>query len=196
MSCFGIQHFVALDELDVAGGHFAFLVHVERELARFVIGGFEFNPLQVEHDVGHVFDHAGQRGEFVLRAVDFDRGDGGAFERGKEHAAERISDRVAVAGLKGFGDKLGVGFSGRRLLFDEGLRHFKTTVTNWHRTVWMKEELRIKKSGCPTTLHPSAFLLLPSKSAGFPLASAVSRPATETQGPTAQRVKNSLRDVE
>jgi hypothetical protein len=60
----------------------------------------------------------------------------------------------------------------------------------------MKEELRINKSGCLTALHPSALLLLPSKSAGFPLASVVSRPETETQGPTAQRIKNSLRDVE
>jgi hypothetical protein len=60
----------------------------------------------------------------------------------------------------------------------------------------MKEELRIKKSGCLTALHPSAFLLLPSKSAGFPLASVVSRPETETQGPTAQRINNSLRDGE
>ena len=92
----------------------AFLVHGEREFARFVIGGLEFNLLQVEHDVGHVLDDAGQRGEFVLRAVDLHRGDGGAFERGKEHAAERIADGVAVAGLKGLGDELGVGFSGRR----------------------------------------------------------------------------------
>ena len=38
MICFGIQNFVTLDELDVAGGDFAFLVHVERELARLVIG--------------------------------------------------------------------------------------------------------------------------------------------------------------
>ena len=98
-----------------------------------MIGGFEFHPLQVEHDVGHVLDHAGQSGEFVLRAGDFHRGDGGAFERGEEHAAERVADGVAVAGLKGFGDKFGVGFRGDALVFDEGLRHFKTTVTNWHR---------------------------------------------------------------
>ena len=58
---------------------------------------------------------AGQRGEFVLRAGDFHRGDGGAFERGKEDTAERISDRVSVAGLEGFGDELGVGFSGMTL---------------------------------------------------------------------------------
>ena len=110
----------------------AFLVHGERKFARFVISRFELNPLQIEHDVGHVFDHAGQRGEFVLRAGDFDRGNGGAFERGKQHAAERVSDRVAVAGFKGFGDEFGVGFSGCALVLDEGLRHFKTTVTNWH----------------------------------------------------------------
>ena len=91
-----------------------FLVHIEREFARFVIGGLKFHPLQVEHDIGHVLDHPGQRAEFVLCAGDLHCGDGGAFERGEEHAAERISDRVAVAGLKGFGDELGVGFSGRR----------------------------------------------------------------------------------
>ena len=88
----------------------------------------------------------GQRAEFVLGAGDFHRGDGGAFERREQHAAERIADRVAVAGFKGLGDEFGVGFCGRRLVFDEGLGHFKTTVTNWHMMVSMKEELRIKKS--------------------------------------------------
>ena len=48
----------------------------------------------------------------MLRAVDFDRGNGRAFERGEQDAAERIADGVAVAGLKRFGDKLGVGFRG------------------------------------------------------------------------------------
>ena len=67
MTCFGIEHFVALDELDIAGGYGAFLVHVERELARFVIGGFEFHPLQVENDVGHVLDHC--RAACRIRAV-------------------------------------------------------------------------------------------------------------------------------
>ena len=68
----------------------------------------------------------------MLRALDFDRGDGGSFERGEEHAAERISDRVAVAGLEGLGDEFGVSVCGCRLILDEGLRHFETTVTNWH----------------------------------------------------------------
>ncbi len=107
-----VQHLVALDERDVAGGDFAFLVHGEREFARFVIGGFEFHPLEVEHDVGDVLDHARQRAEFMLGPGDFYRGDSGAFEGGEKDAAERISDRVSVAGFKRLGDELGVGFSG------------------------------------------------------------------------------------
>ena len=50
--------------------------------------------------------------EFVLRAVDLDGGDGGAFERGEQHAAEGVADGVAVTGLKRLGDELGVGFGG------------------------------------------------------------------------------------
>ena len=116
MSCSGIHHFEALDELDVAGGDFAFLVHGERKLARLVFGGLEFHLLQVEDDVGHVFDDARQGGELVLRAGDLDRGDGSALERRKQHAAERVADGVAVAGFKRLGDELGVGFCGRARL--------------------------------------------------------------------------------
>ena len=45
---------------------------------------------------------------------------------------QRVADRVAVAGFKGLGNELGVGFGGGALIFGESLRHFKTTVTNWH----------------------------------------------------------------
>ena len=71
-------------------------------------------------------------GKFVLRAVDFDRSNGGAFKRGKQNAAKRVPNGVAVTGFKRLGDELGVGFCGRTLLFGESFRHFKTTVTNWH----------------------------------------------------------------
>ena len=85
---------------------------MSESLRGFVIGRLELHALQIENDVGHVLDDAGQSGEFMLRAGDLHRGDGGAFERGKQHAAKRISDRVAVTGFKRLGDKLGVGFSG------------------------------------------------------------------------------------
>ena len=67
MSCFGIENFAPLHDLDVAGGDFAFLVHAERKLARLVIGGFEFHLLEVENDVGHVLDDA--RAEWRTRVV-------------------------------------------------------------------------------------------------------------------------------
>ena len=77
---FRIQHFIALHDLDVVGRNFAFLVDGERKLARLVIGGLEFNPLEVEDDVGDVLDHTRECGELVLRACDFCRGDGRAFQ--------------------------------------------------------------------------------------------------------------------
>src|ERR1051326_6426698 len=128
-----IQDFVTLSELDVAGRNFAFLVHRERKLARLLpVVGFEFDSLQVENDVGHVLDHAGQGGEFMLRAGDFHRGNGGAFQGRKQDSAKRVADWVAVSGLKWFRDKTRIGFGGAVLVLDEGLRHFKTTVMNWH----------------------------------------------------------------
>ena len=58
----------------------------------------------------------GQGGELVLRAGDFYRGDGRAFEGGKQHAAEGVADGVAVAGFKRLGDEFGVGICGRALV--------------------------------------------------------------------------------
>ena len=90
-------------------------------------------PLEVQHDIGHVLHDARQGSEFMLRARDLDRGDGGAFERREQHAAEGIADRVAIAGFKRLGDKLGVGFSGRALVFREGFgiskRPYRTGIT-------------------------------------------------------------------
>ena len=112
MCCFGIHQLDVLVELDIGGGHFAFLVGGEQQGLRIAGVGFEQNLLQVQNDVGDVFHHAVDGGEFVHRAVDFDRGDGGAFQRGEQHAAERVADGVAVTGFKRLGDEFGVGFGG------------------------------------------------------------------------------------
>src|SRR5205085_10982034 len=97
-----------------------------------MIFSFEFHSLEIEHDVGDVLDHTRERGELVLRAGDFYRGNGGAFERRKQDASERISNGVPITGLKRLGGKLGVSVYGCALIFAESLRHFKTTVTDWH----------------------------------------------------------------
>ena len=87
---------------------------MSESFSRLVVRRLEFDSLQIEDDVGHVLDHAGQSGEFVLRAGDFDRGDGGAFQRGEQHAAERIANRVAVTGFKRLGDEFWRRFPWRR----------------------------------------------------------------------------------
>ena len=83
-----IEQVIALHQLDVPGGHFALFVYAERKLAGFMILSFEFHALEIEDDVGHVLDHAWQRGEFMLRPGDFHRRDGRAFERGEQDAPE------------------------------------------------------------------------------------------------------------
>src|ERR1051326_1442204 len=132
----GIENFVALRELNIARGNFAFLVDAERKFARLVLGRLEFDAFQIKHDVGDVFHYTGQGRELVLCARNFDCGNGSAFERRKEDAPKRIAYGVAVARFKRFCNKLRVSVRGSLLLLGEGLWHFKPTVTNWHNFSW------------------------------------------------------------
>ena len=81
-----IQHFKTLIRLNVAGSDLAFLVYDKRQFLGLVVLTiqFEFHFLEIQDDVGQVLNHAGQCGELVLRAGDFYRGYGRAFERGKQ----------------------------------------------------------------------------------------------------------------
>jgi hypothetical protein len=151
-----------------------------------VIIGFKFHFLEVKDDVGHVLHHAGQRSELMLRPSDFCRGDGRAFQGGKQDTPEGIPNGVPIAGFKRLGGEFGVRICGCALVFSESFRHLKTTVTDWH-LIFSNVDFRLAIEDRERTDNQkfenlkSKFLLF----AGFPLASAVSRPATETQGPTA-----------
>ncbi len=52
---------------------------------------FHDQTLDVEDDVGYILDDAGNRGDFVLDALDFDLGDGTAFQAGKQHAPKTVA---------------------------------------------------------------------------------------------------------
>ena len=65
--------------------------------------------LDVQHDVGHVLDDAGQRGELVLRAVQLDLRDRAAFQAGEQNPPQAVADRHAEAALERLGDELAVG---------------------------------------------------------------------------------------
>src|SRR5262249_41042017 len=129
-----IQHLKTLNRLNVAGSDFAFFVHDERQFLWLVVLTieFKFHFLEIEDNVGYVLNHTRQRRELVLRSRDFHRGDGRAFKRGKQDAPERVSNGVTVAGLKRLGAELCISICGRTLVFCESLRHFETTVTDWH----------------------------------------------------------------
>ena len=71
----------------------AFAFHLQRDL------------LHVEDDVGDVLADAGEARELVQHALDLDRGDRGALERGEQHAAQRVAERQAEAALERLGDE-------------------------------------------------------------------------------------------
>src|SRR5207244_12407361 len=98
-----VQHFKALDGLDVAGGYFAFLVHDKREFLRLVVlpVHFKFHLLEVKDDIGHVLDHARKRGELVLRACDFRRGDSCSFRWGRDKTPRGLPTIVTITRLHG-----------------------------------------------------------------------------------------------
>ena len=80
--------------------HFARLVDRDRQRLGVVDVQLQRNLLQVEDDVGRVLDHARNRRELVEHAVDLDRGDRRAFNRGEQHAPQRVADRRAEAALE------------------------------------------------------------------------------------------------
>ena len=61
--------------------------------------------LQIQNDVGDVFDDALDDSELVLGSVNLDRRDGPAFERAEENATEGIANGMAVTGFKRFGNE-------------------------------------------------------------------------------------------
>ena len=112
---------------DLAGGDLAGAGGGKLE----ALGPLAFHPerdlLHVEDDVGHVLAHAGERGEFVQHALDLDRGDRGALERGQQHPAQRVAERQAEAALQRLGDEGGLAARvavDRLLLEGIGLLHF------------------------------------------------------------------------
>ena len=114
-----VDDFEIRGHLDVAGGDVAGAFDIERERAGAVAERAEANFLDVEEELGGVLLHAGDGGEFVLHLVDADGGDGGAFERAEEHAAQGVAERDAVAGFERLGDEARVGLG---LFFDGELR--------------------------------------------------------------------------
>src|SRR5207245_8421524 len=79
--------------------------------------------------LGRVFHYARNRAEFVFHAFDANRGDGRAFNRAQQHAAQAIADRGAEPALKRLGRKhaiplrKGLGIGDQSFGFLKALKH-------------------------------------------------------------------------
>ena len=124
---------VLVEDLDVAvgfdhaGGDHAGLVGAQVErLGAFAVE-LEGNLLEVQDDVGRVFDDAANGLELVQYAFDADGGDGGAFDGAEQRAPQGVADGGAEAALKGLGAELAEGV-GERLGIDcQTLRFLKSS---------------------------------------------------------------------
>src|SRR5437762_14242573 len=83
-----IEHFDVVIGFDLAAHDLAGAVDIQPRDAHSFADHFERNLLQVEDDVGGVFDHAGNGAELVGDSIDTHAGDGGAFDGTKQHAAQ------------------------------------------------------------------------------------------------------------
>ena len=89
-------------------GDNAGLVGAQIERLGAVAGELEGNLLEVQDDVGRVFDHAGDGLELVQHAFDANRGDRGALDGAEQRAAQGVADGGAKSALKGLGAELAV----------------------------------------------------------------------------------------
>ena len=109
--------------LDHAAGDHAGLVGAQVERLGAFARELEGNLLEVENDVGRVFDHAGDGLELVQHALNADGGDGSAFNGAEQRAAQGVADGGAEAPLKRLGAELSVGV-GKRLGIDRKALRF------------------------------------------------------------------------
>src|SRR5581483_634286 len=90
----------------------------------------ERHLLQVEDDIGRVFNHSGDGLKLVQHAFDFDRGDGRALDRGEQHAPQRIADGGAEAAFEGLRPEAAVLVAERLGVYREALGFLKTFPKN------------------------------------------------------------------
>jgi hypothetical protein len=106
--------------LDVAGRDRARAGLLHHHALRALALHLDGDVLDVEHDVGDVLAHAGDRRELVQHAIDVHRLHGRALQRGEQNAPQRVPKCYTEPALERLGhhrgDALGVD-SGRDLQF-------------------------------------------------------------------------------
>ena len=112
---------------DITCRDHTFFFNFDGKDARFFFIVAEFNLLEVENDVGDILDHSRKTRELMLHAGNFHRSNGSTLKRGEQDAAQRVTDRVAVAALKRFCDKLRVSVGCGILVANETIWKLETS---------------------------------------------------------------------
>src|SRR5437899_382373 len=95
-----VEHFDVGVGLDLPAEHLTGVVQADpRDLDAFA-HDLEGNLLEVENNVGGVFDHARNRAELVVHAFDLDRRDGRPFDRAQQDAPQAVADGGSESALK------------------------------------------------------------------------------------------------
>ena len=128
----GIEHLDVVLGREVAGGHGAGPLGLERDGLGVARIGLEQDALEVEDDVGDILGATLDRAELVIHALDLDRRNGGALDGREQDAAKRVADRARIADFERFRRETGVRRGRRGFVLLDALRHFEAAQTDRH----------------------------------------------------------------
>ena len=97
--------------------------------------------LDVQHQVGDVVDHAGNRRKLVMNPVNLDLGDRAAFQAREQDPAQAVTDGVAEATLERLDVELAEGVGQRFAIADDPAGQFESTPTNTHHSLPIQKTL-------------------------------------------------------
>ena len=94
----GVGHFQLRVALNLAGGHRTRSFGLDGGPAGRRVGQGESHLLEVEHDIRHVLQHVGERGQLVLHALQLDGRDGVPVNAREQGPAQGVAQRQTKTG--------------------------------------------------------------------------------------------------
>ena len=119
---------------DVLGQDDAFLVSFDSDGSRLVAGVLHDQALDVQDDVGYVFDHTRNGADLVLDGLDLHSGDRAALQAGEQNTPQTVANRHAKAALERLRRELAVGVGQRRAIAHHAVGQFQPTPSDTHET--------------------------------------------------------------
>src|SRR5260370_4602754 len=132
---------VGVDDLDrlvvedVGRGHDATTVALDADRARLLGVVLDHESFDVQHEIGDILDHAGDRGELVLHALDLDLGDGASLQARQEDAPQAVADGVAESAFEWLDVELALRIGQLLAVTYHPAGKFEATPTDAHRSL-------------------------------------------------------------